>query len=168
MDPYPGTTARGARYAVRIRGGPDHGDGFYSRNFLLSRRALRRAPRSQHPLLEVAAGFRSHRCAFEGEHSARRSAAALLRHHRCRAVRHAAAEQHSTAGQRAECCHAMDTLFVPPPVTDAALPYCYRSWPLVCALLRLVSAGFRLGPARAIYLGLLAAVRDLRSREDCL
>ena len=51
---------------------------FHRRGVLLSRRAARRAPRSQHPVLEVAAGFRSHDRALEGEHSARDSAAAQL------------------------------------------------------------------------------------------
>ena len=37
---------------------------------------------------------------------------------------------------------------------------------LVCAHLRLAAAGFRLGAARAISMGRLAAARDLRRRED--
>ena len=60
---------------------------------LLSRRVARRAPRSQHSVLEVAAGFRSHHRACEGEHSAGRSAAADRCDHRRHAVDHAAVEQ---------------------------------------------------------------------------
>ena len=60
-------------------------------HLLLSRRAARRTSRSQHPVLEVAAGFRSHDRAVEGQHSARRSAAVHLRDHHCHAVDHAAA-----------------------------------------------------------------------------
>src|SRR5882672_7539955 len=56
VDAQPGASPRAARHAVRISGGSDHGDGFYPGDFLLSRRAVRRAPRSQHPVLEVVAG----------------------------------------------------------------------------------------------------------------
>ncbi len=38
----------------------------HRRRVLLSRRAARRTARSQHPVLEVAAGFGSHHRAFEG------------------------------------------------------------------------------------------------------
>ena len=46
------------------------GTAFIVSIFLLARRATRRASRPQHPVLEVAAGFRPHHCALEGEHSA--------------------------------------------------------------------------------------------------
>jgi hypothetical protein len=46
--------------------------------------------------------------------------------------------------------------------------YSDRSWPLVRAHLRLVAAGFSLGATRAVYMGVLASVRDLGSREDCV
>src|SRR4029077_18165345 len=55
-----------------------------------------------------------------------------------------------------------------PHVTDAPLPHSDRSWALVRAHLRLVAAGFSLGPTRAVYMGVLASVRDLGSREDCV
>src|SRR5271169_1470142 len=103
VDAQPGASARAARHTVRIRGCSDHGDGFYSRDFLLSRRAVRRAPRSQHPVLEVAASFRPHHRALEVRHSPRHFAAPQLRHRCCHAVRHAAAEQRSPTGQRPEC-----------------------------------------------------------------
>ncbi len=77
-------------------------DGFCRRGVLLSRRAARRTPRSQHPVLEVAAGFGSHDRALEGEHSARGSAADHLRDHRCHATDHAAAEHRRPADERSE------------------------------------------------------------------
>ena len=55
-----------------------------------------------------------------------------------------------------------------PHVTDVPLPHSDRSWPLVRAHLRLVAAGFSLGTTRAVYMGVLASVRDLGSREDCV
>src|SRR3981081_2119352 len=65
-----GAAARGNREAVRHRGDADHPDCVHRRRVLLSRRAARRTPRSQHPVLEVVAGFGSHDGALEGEHSA--------------------------------------------------------------------------------------------------
>src|SRR3979490_3230443 len=168
VDAQPGASARAARHTVRIRGCSDHGDRFYSRDFLLSRRAVRRAPRSQHPVLEVAASFRPHHRALEVRHSPRHFATPQLRHRRCHAVRHAAAEQRSPTGQRPECRDARGTDVVLPHVTDAPLPHSDRSWPLVRAHLRLVAAGFSLGTTRAVYMGILASVRDLGSREDCV
>src|SRR6267154_5825567 len=91
-----------------------------------------------------------------------------LRHRRCHAVRHAAAEQHGPTGQRPECRDTRGTDVVLPHVTDAPLAHSDRSWSLVRAPLRLVAAGFSLGTTRAVYLGVLASVRDLGSREDCV
>ena len=48
---------------------------------LLPRGSLRRTPRSQHPLLEVAAGFRSHHGSREGLDSASRCSGSLLCDH---------------------------------------------------------------------------------------
>ena len=50
----------------------------------------------------------------------------------------------------------------------AALPPCDRPRALVRADLWLAAAGLRLGAARAIPMGRLAAARDRRGREDCL
>ena len=109
-------------------GAADHGDRFHRRGLLLSRRAARRAPRSQHPVLEVAAGFRSHHRALEGEHPARGSAAAHLRDHRRHAVDHAAAQHVRPAGERPECRDAVDAVPFVPDVADAALPPSGRAW----------------------------------------
>src|SRR6266404_1597929 len=130
--------------------------------------AVWRAPRSQHPVLEVAASFRPHHRALEVRHSSRHFAAPQLRHRRCHAVRHAAAEQRCPSGQRPECRDARGTDVVLPHVLDAPLPHADRSWPLVRAPLRLVAAGFSSGATRAVYMGVLASVRDLGSREDCV
>ena len=94
---------------------------------------------------------------------ARGSAAAHLRDHRGHAVDHAAAEQRSAAGERPECRDALDTVVVLADVAAAALPPCDRACALVRALLWLAAAGLRLGAARAISLGRLAAARDRRS-----
>ena len=105
----PGASARRARHAVQPRCVAAHADRVPRRGLLLARRAARRASRSQHPVLEVAAGFGSYDRALEGEHSSRGSAAAHLRDHRCPAVDHAAAEHRSAAGERCECRDAVDT-----------------------------------------------------------
>ena len=81
------------RSAVRHRGNHVDFDCVHCRCFLLSRRAVRRTPRSQHFVLEIAAGFRSHHLAFEGDNSVRRSAAGYFRDHRGDAVCHAALDQ---------------------------------------------------------------------------
>src|SRR5882762_2863280 len=75
-----GATARIIRREIRTIRGADHGDSSHRGNFLLSRRPVWRAPRSQHPLLEVAAGFGSHRRALEADYSPRDSAVAQFRH----------------------------------------------------------------------------------------
>ena len=72
---------------------------FHRRRVLLSRRTARRTSRSQHPVLEVAAGFGSHDGALEGEHSAGGSAADHLRDHRRHAAGHAADEQRGPAAR---------------------------------------------------------------------
>src|ERR1700674_1263432 len=60
MAPRLCARARCIRYALRVSGGSDHGYSSDCRHFLYSRRVVRRATRSQHSLLEVASGFRSH------------------------------------------------------------------------------------------------------------
>ena len=52
-------------------------------------------------------------------------------------------------------------------IAGTFLSHHYGSRPVVRAHLRLAAAGFRRGAARTISLGGLAAIRDLRSREDC-
>src|SRR5438552_2342 len=164
----PGATARFTRHEIRIIGGTDHGDSSHRGNFLLSRRPIWGAPRSQHPVLEVAAGFRSHHRALEADHSPRDSAASQLRHQPCDAIHHAPAEQRNTARQQREHRGAMDRGVVLPRVTCAALSPSHGSRSLVRATLWLAADGFSMGTTRAIYMGFLASVRDLRSREGCI
>ena len=136
--------------------------------FYSSGRAARRTPRSQHPVLEVAAGFRPHDSALEGEHSARRSSAAQHSRSPLPCSCHAAAEQRSTAGERPECRDALDTVVVCPDVADAALPPSYRACALVRAILRLAAAGLRLGAARGVSVGGFAAAGDRDRRKNCV
>ena len=96
----PGGAARRARHAVQHRRDPDHRHDLDRRGVLLSRRAVRRAPRSQHPVLEVAAGVGSHDRALEGEHSARRPAGDRLRDQPGHAAGHAAVEHRRPAAER--------------------------------------------------------------------
>ena len=72
----------------------------YRRGVLLPRRAARRASRSQHPVLEVAAGLGLHDGPLEGLHPARRSASARLRGRRRRAGRHDVAQFGHPDGER--------------------------------------------------------------------
>src|SRR5438046_2963794 len=81
---------RGNRDAVRHRGDDADLHRVYNRSVLLSGRVARRASRAQHPLLEIAAGLRSHDCALEGERPAGRSAAGQFCDHCCYAIHHAA------------------------------------------------------------------------------
>ena len=104
----PGAAGRQARPAIRLRRDGDHPDRVHRRGVLLPGRAAQRTPRSQHPVLEVAAGFGSHDRALEGEHSARGSAADRLRDHRCHAADHAAAGHRGPAGERPERRAAVD------------------------------------------------------------
>src|SRR6266851_2885002 len=62
----------------------------------------------------------------------------------------------------------MDRGVVRSRVPGAPLSPSHSSWPLVRAPLWLAATGFGLGAPRAIFMGLLAAVRDLRSGEDCV
>src|SRR5260370_11765575 len=62
----------------------------------------------------------------------------------------------------------MDPGVVPTRVRRVALSPSHSSWSLLRPHLRLAADGFSLGAARSIYMGFLASVRDLRSREDCL
>src|SRR5260221_2284668 len=62
----------------------------------------------------------------------------------------------------------MDRGVVHSRVTGSALSPSHGSWSLVRAPLWLSTTGFGLGTARAIFMGLPAAVRDLRSGKDCV
>ena len=67
LDPL--ATARGPAAALHLRCAFYHGDDIYRLLLLLSRCVVRRTSRSQHPVLEVPAGFRPHHRAFQGQHS---------------------------------------------------------------------------------------------------
>ncbi len=88
--------ARRPGAAIHHRRAFYHGDDFYRLLLLLSRCVVRRTSGSQHPVLEVAAGFRSHHRACQGQHSARGSSPDHLRHHRSDPVDHAAAQAASS------------------------------------------------------------------------
>ncbi len=144
------------------------GTAFHRRDFLLPRRAVRRTPRSQHPVLEVAAGFRPHHRALE---VAIPLVVLPLLTFAITVVTQFVMLLLSSAvllGSGLSVGDAWDTDVVLPHVTDAALPPGDRSWSLVCAHLRLAAAGLSLGAARAVSVGVLAAVRDRGSREDCV
>jgi len=81
-----GVVARGRsathrdRDALRRRCDDDHVRLFHRRGLLHPRRAAWRTPRSQHPLLEIDAGFRPNNRSLEGVCPARDPALAHLRH----------------------------------------------------------------------------------------
>src|SRR5882762_11966550 len=116
------------------------------------------------PLLEVAAGLRSHHRAREGEHPARGSATAHVCDRRYHAVDHAAAEHPGITGERPERRDALETGDVVP--DDAPLPPSDRACALACAHLRLAAAGLCLGSAHGLSVGCITAARDRRPRED--
>ena len=153
--------------AIPLRLRLDHGDYFYHRAVLLSRRAVRRTSRSQHSVLEVAAGFRSDHRSLEGQHPAGGYPGAELRAHRGHAVHHAAAQHRCSAGKRRERRDAMDAVVVAPDVADAALPPCdgscrsgmRQSMPGCC--------WSQAGRGARHSVGRLTAARDRCRREDC-
>src|SRR5262249_23033729 len=163
----PGAAAKRSSRSLRIRGRAHLGDGLYRRHLLFARRALWRASRSQHTLLEIAAGLRPHHGPVKARHSNRGPAAALLCDHRGYASDHAAVELRSTDGKRPENRDTMDTGVPLPRLAGALLSPYNRAWPLVRAHLRLASVGVSLVSACTIHLGLLTSICDLCGREDC-
>src|SRR5580692_1089476 len=126
-----------------------HPDRFRRRDVLLARRPARRASRSQHPVLEIAASFGSYDRALESEYSARGSATARLRDHRHPAANYAAAEHRSPLDKRRWCPDAVDKLAVVPDAIRAPLRS-GRARALARATLRMAAAGLRLGAARDV------------------
>ena len=124
-----------------------------------------RASRSQHPVLEITAGFRSHDRAGEGEHSSDGRAAAHVCDHDCYAVDHVAGEQRSAAGKWPERRDAVEKLATRKHVAIAAVPPGDGPCALAVSYLLLAAAGLRLGAACNILMGSIAARRDGRSRE---
>src|SRR5207244_12808002 len=106
--------------------------------------------------------------AIEAAHSYLYSADSHFRHQSCHAIHHAPAEQRNTARQWREHRGAMGRGVVFPRVTCAALSPSDNSRSLVRATLWLAAAGFSMGAARAVYMGFLATLRDLRGGEDCV
>ena len=83
---------------------------------------------------------------------------ARLRDHRSAATHHATAGHRSPVAGRWGCLHAVDPVALVPVGIGAALqPDC--DFALACATLRLAAAGLRLGTARAISMGCVAAAR---------
>src|SRR5260370_30505542 len=164
----PGATARFTRHEIRTIGGNDHGDSPHRGSCLFSRRPVWGAPRSQHPVLEVAAGFRSHHCALEADYSARDSATSQFRNQPGNTIHHARAEQRNTGRHRPEHRGAMDRGVVLPRVSRAALSPSHGPRSLVRPTLWLAADGFSMGTARSIHMGFLAALRDLRGGEGCI
>src|SRR5205807_2130059 len=117
---------------------------------LLSRRAPRRTSRSQHPVLEVTAGFGPHHRVLKGDHSARGSAAAHLRDHRLRAAYHAADEQRKPADARSESGDDVGPLPGVSELVRAALRS-DRDCDLACADLRLDATYFMFVFASGLY-----------------
>ena len=144
-------------YDYRRRSAHAHRDG--RRPLLLPRRAAWRTPRSQHPVLEVAARLRHHRSARQGEHPARGPSADHLRPHRCHAVDHPARQQRDMAGERPERRHALDTGRHPAHVTGDLLPPAHRPRALARAVLWMAVAGLGVGTARCISMGRAAGSR---------
>ncbi len=155
-------------YALRLRRWSAHAHRDGRRPLLLPRRAARRTPRSQHPLLEVAARLRHHRSARQGEHPARGPPADHLRPHRCHAVDHPARQQRDMAGERPERRHALDTGRNPAHVTGDLLPPAHCPRALACAVLWMAVAGLGVGTARCISMGRAAGNRHRFRREDRL
>src|SRR5262249_12299918 len=66
--------------------------------------------------------------------------------------------------QRRKYWRPVDYRISPSPAARLALSPGNGSWPVVRAALRVAAAGFGLGAARALHVGILAAIRHLGSR----
>src|SRR5271167_219637 len=157
-----GASQRSGCPAIRHNGGFDDAHLYCRECVLLSRSTALRAPRSQYPVLEVAAGIRSHYSAREGEHSPRRSAASNLCDHSRHAVDYAAVEQLNTIGERSERGGAVDEIVVLPDVHAAALSSFDGPCALAFASLLLAASGIGMGATRDISMGCIAAGRHWR------
>src|SRR5438876_10783682 len=104
----PNATTALIHQPIRIIGRTDHGDSSDCRDFLFSRRPIRRAPRPQHSFLEVASGFRSHRRALEAHNSPADSAASQFCYYSCDSVPHDRAEQRKFGGVWRGCGVTLD------------------------------------------------------------
>ena len=126
---------------------------------------VRRTPRSQHPVLEVAAGIGSHHIALEGHNPAGRSAAGNFRDRSGDAVGHDALDQRAADKSWHEPCIDLG-------ICSAVSEFVHSSLRISrdCALARadlwLGSVDFRLGAASDFSLGNLAVFRDRVFRED--
>src|SRR6266567_1875842 len=136
------------------------GDHDYRRHLLLPRCTAQRTSRSQHPFLEVVAGFRSDNGALESIGSGRSSS--VIR------VRDGVVQQCGAAGTGNECRHYFESVAHFPTLAATAVPPAGHSWVLVCASLRLAVASFQLGTSRALSVGYVATTGHRRRREDCL
>src|SRR6266404_7432942 len=161
----PGTPASRHRAAVRLGGDDDDLHLVHRWCVLLSGRAVRRTSRSQHPVLEIAAGFGSHHRSIKGDHSAGGSAGDRLCDHGLRADDYGAGNQRSPHLPWYGSGDDVGPHTVLSELVGAALRS-DRDCALACADLRLAVAGFRLGASRHISLGGVTFHRDPNIRED--
>src|SRR6266516_498272 len=164
----PNATTALIHQPIRIIGRTDHGDSSDCRDFLFSRRPIRRAPRPQHSFLEVASGFRSHSRALETRNSPSDSAASQFCYYSCDSVPHDRAEQRNFGGEWRERGIAMDRRIVHSRFTGDLVSPAHSTWPVVRATLWLATAGICLGTARAFPMGVPAAICDVRRGEGRL
>ncbi len=155
------TRSSSARHALRPAGMLLTADRVPGRDLLLARRAARRTPRSQHPVLEVAAGFRSYDRALEGRHPSRGSADDRLRRHRSPATDHATAEHAAALLGAAKYLRPWGYALVRDGIGAALRPIVLALWHAPLYMLDAVDLG--LGAARDISLGRVAAACDCRS-----
>src|SRR5581483_9339171 len=146
-------TAKCTGCALRHGIGIDDGGGDRGGSVLRAGCAVRGAARSQHLILEVAAGFRSHNGAGEGEHSNPYSATSVLDHCGGAAVPDAADSKRGNGGQWRTCFNAVVAAVTDSDVDHAAEPSDYGARALVCAFLCMDAAGFELGAARTVSVG---------------
>ena len=135
---------------------------------LLFRRFLWGTSRSQHPVLEVAAGIRSHNGARESQHPACDRAGNRMGQRCCRAMDRALIQLFKAAGERFERVRVVDRGVFLPHVAAAALPHFYSPHPLARAGLLLGTIGLRLDAPRNVAMGGAARGCHCRARRDCL
>ena len=126
---------------------------------------IRRTPRSQHPVLEIAAGIRSHHIALEGHNPAGRSAAGNFRDRRGDAPGHDALDQRTAHKSWHEPYINLDICSAVSEFVHSSLRIS-RDCSLARADLWLGSVDFRLGTASNFSLGNLAVFGDRVFRED--
>src|SRR5215469_2165565 len=145
----PETPRRGTlRARLRAR----HGRRLAGCALLLTRLLTKRAPRSQHLVLEIAACLRLHHRARQSLHSVVCSPAGRLRHHGPGAGGHGVDQRSNLGSERHPCRDNLGAAFAGALLVAAAVSPHHCAWPVVGAVLRMAAARLRVGAPRIVFM----------------